>query len=250
MRRFSLLINAVTLLLLTAGPVSAGKIVDIGINAAQPPFSFQTDHQEGLIFDIVNALNSYQDTYTFRTNVYPTQRILRSPERLQMHIVAFNDENWGWSQRGGKGSLTLTDGMDVFVALKDNSERETIGAVQGYHYAFADYDPEKLAAMKNVTAVKNEEAVLELILRQRVDRGVISLAFLRWIKVLRPDDYAKLEIVDKPDHIYNRQFILFSWSSIDIDALNDLLVQMKEDGILKSVFAKYGLPAPPLRQHP
>ena len=231
-------------------PARAGELVEIGITAVQPPFSFHKDRQQGLVFDVIKALNSYQDKYTFEASIYPTKRILKSPKQLDLHIIAFNDENWGWSQRNAKGSLTLTNGKDVFIARKDNKLRSTTAAVSGYHYAFADYDPIKLETMPGVTAVQNEELVLDMVLRNRADRGVISLTFLQWVKVSDPQAYAKIEVVDQPDHTYNRQFIMLSWSPIATHEMNELLLNMKKDGIWDKVFGKYGLPAPPLEAHP
>ncbi|MET0013148.1 MAG: hypothetical protein ABW085_05780 [Sedimenticola sp.] len=222
--------------------------VSVALTSIQPPFVIDEASRHGLAYDVVDALNRHQGLYEFQAKLIPAKRLLSDHDALGEHVVAFNDELWGWKQRGGAGSLTLTDGKDVFFSLNETSTKDTIAAVRGFHYAFSGFDPEKLSRMPNVTVVNDEPTVLEMVIQKRTDRGITSLAFLKWISVSSPELYSRLRIDPEEDHTYNRQFIVFPYSPVSVGIINRYLTEMKEEGILPRIYKTYGLESPPLKE--
>lgn len=227
-------------------------VVNVALTSIQPPLVINERAQLGLIYDVIKLLNESQSDFRFETKLVPPQRVLNYYRDINVHIVAYNDVLWGWKQRGGQASLNLTNGRDLFFSLKGEGVRtalKEIGAVRGFHYAFADFDAEKLASMDNVSLVSSEENVLRLVERERVEKGIVSETFLDWTAKVRPELYERLKIdEDDPDHSYNRQFVVFDFSPIDVMRLNQLLINLYEMGDLQRVYAWYGLEVPAMRE--
>ncbi len=223
--------------------------VNVGLTSVQPPFVVDVAAKKGVIFDLLRTLNDNQSEFEFTPILYPARRMLSDYKELNIHIVAFNNVNWGWVQRGGVPSVNLTDGRDLFVSLANPDLTKTdikdIGAVRGFHYAFAGYDADKLSKMQNVSLVENEAGVLKLLKFNRVKKGVVSEAFLNWISISDPHLYKILKInTETPDHTYHRQLIALESSPIKVEAIDSLLKKMRKSGILQAVYDKYGLTVP------
>ncbi|MBO6826291.1 MAG: hypothetical protein JJ879_08820 [Sneathiella sp.] len=228
--------------------VMAKTPVNVGLTSVMPPFVINDQQKHGLVYDLVDALNDLQSDYYFSTTLYPTKRLRAIYEDSRTHMVAFVDVRWGWEERGGKGSIPLTNGKDLFVKLREEREEEdggTLAAVRGFHYAFADYSAEKLATNPNVTLVRDEESVLQLVLRERVSKGIVSAALLSWYSVHRPESHQRLLIDhDNPDHTYTRQFVVLPHSPVNLDVMNGYFKRLYGSGELQNLFAKYGLQLP------
>lgn len=238
------------LIIISLMPVAviAKTRVNVGLTSVLPPFVISHEKRDGLVYDLIDAFNQMQGEYEFISRLFPSKRLRLEYENSETHLVAFADLSWGWAERGGQGTLKLTMGRDLFVSAKGNMAKEaddTIGAVLGFHYAFADFDSEKLAQMSNVSLVKDEGSVLRLVVGGRVTRGIVSETLLKWYAVSRPEIYARLDIdKDHPDHTYVRRFIVLPASPIKFERVNGLLKELYISGKLKNIFAKYGLQVP------
>ncbi|SCA55441.1 conserved exported hypothetical protein [Candidatus Terasakiella magnetica] len=227
----------------------AQQPINVGLTSVQPPFVLDHNSQKGLVYDLLGALNEDQRTYKFTAHLFPAKRLLATYDKKQIDLIAFNDVKWGWLERGGQGSLTLTDGKDLFVELKEENQHDhvnSIGAVRGFHYAFAQFDIDKLAQMPNVTLVNSESSAINILAKGRVHKAISSEAYLNWVSVKDPTLYRRLNILPKADHTYNRQFIVMPNAKITKIEFDALLKKLKDKHILKSLFAKYGLDEPPL----
>ncbi len=237
-----------SLLLMTS--VIQGKIVvNVGINTIQPPLIIDDSNKVGLTYDVIALINTIQDKYLLKTKMYPVRRLLIDYQTNDVHVIAFNNTNWGWKERGGKGGLTLIEGRDLFFSLNDNrvldGKELTIGAVHGFHYAFAKLDQDELLNMKNVTVTDNEDGVLKLVLNKRVDKGIVSESYLNWLAISKPELFKRIEIdYDNPDNSYIRQFVTLPNSPISIEELNHFVEELLKDGSLQSVYKKYGMTFP------
>lgn len=223
--------------------------VHVGLTSVQPPLVINPADKEGLIYDVLDLLNEQQSEYHFSASLYPAKRLLANHKDANVHIVAYNSETWGWSERGGKGSVHLTDGRDLFVSLQDREmdrgHIKEIGAVRGFHYAFAGFDTVKLSRMENVSLVNDETSVLRIVEHQRVEKGILSETFLNWVSVSQPERYKRLDIDNaNPDHTYHRQLVVFPYSPIKLKQVNGLLNELKANGRLQAVYDKYGLKVP------
>jgi ABC-type amino acid transport substrate-binding protein len=236
-------------IVLWSGQLSARTIVNVGLTSIQPPLVFSGSEERGLIYDVLAALNDHQDDFTFTPSLVPAKRLLANHQTDDFHLIAYNDVLWGWAQRGGKPSVNLTNGKDLFFQLKGTNQTNgitaQIGAVMGFHYAFSNFDAEKLGSMPNVSLVSDESGVLKLVEYGRVDKGIASETFLNWVSVSEPEVYAKLQIfAEQPDHTYNRQFVVFPYAPITVEQLNIYLRGLKASGVLGEIYAKYGIEIP------
>jgi hypothetical protein len=237
------------IILFFASGAFAQTTVNVGITSIQPPLVIDELQERGLVYDVVRALNTHQSDYNFQAYHYPAKRLLVSYQDENVHVVAYNDVKWGWLERDGQATVNLTNGRDLFFSLKespyDTARVDEIGAVRGFHYAFADFDSAKLSQMPNVALVKNEDSVLRLVEYGRVAKGIVSETFLEWISYSEPDLYQKLDIDrDNPDDTYHRQLVVFPYSPISVTELNSLIAGLIETGELQSIYAKYGLKVP------
>lgn len=228
------------------------QLINVGLTSVQPPFVINPDTEQGLVYDFIDFLNRKQDKYHFSARLIPVKRFLATDKYTPADLIAFSNVSWGWTKRGGIGSLTLTEGRDLFFSLTKNEHPEnkgTLAAVTGFHYAFANYSSKNLPKMDNVRLVKNELAVLRLVEHGRTEKGITSESLLNWISVSEPERYKQFKIDPKEDHRYNRQFITLPSSPISINELNQLLLECKGPQMNK-LFARYGLQPPPLKPYP
>ncbi len=236
------------LLFLSDRPAYSEQTIFVALTSVQPPFIIDEKKEHGLTFDLLNAINELQDDYRFVGKFYPIKQLFANYEKHNVHLVALGDLKWGWSELNAVGSLSLTNGKDVFFSLKSNATDEKnkgIAAVRGFHYAFANFDPVELSQLPNISLVNDEPTVVKMVLRGRVGRGISSEAYLKWLSVSNPKLSAKLKIEPKEDHNYNRQFIVLPNSLISVEEINNIVFSPSAREALRRVFAKYGLPFPP-----
>lgn len=227
--------------------VSAKEAITVALTSIQPPFVVSASAKQGLAYEVIDTLNKAQNSYEFKAIIYPTKRLLREYESMSVDLVLFNDVDWGWANHGAKGSLPLTLGRDVFISLekqKGSPEEGSVSAVRGFHYEFANYDPERLASMKRVSLVNHEPDIIKMILYQRTEWGVISETFLKWYATQDPENYRKIVIYPKEDHNYQRQIVVLNNSKISLQQINELLRSDEVSARLKEVFVSYGLSGP------
>ena len=230
----------------------AQQQVSVGLTESQPPFVTDSAKSKGLVFDLIDAMNEFQNDYLFVAKIMPTIRLLARFDDHGQELIAFNDIHWGWADRGAQGSLTLTNGEDLFFRLKEKptpQETPEIVAVKGYHYAFADFDHKKLQELPNVSLTKDEPLVMKMVLSNRGDVGIASNAFLSWMRKINPEEMDRVTILPDPDHRYHRQFIVLPQSKVSVEALDRLFTEMETKGLLSALFANYGLASPPLEPH-
>jgi hypothetical protein len=192
-----------------------------------------------------------QERYEFVLNMYPPSRIVKYHNELKVDLVAFNDLKWGWDKQGGKGSLSLTNGKDIFFTfdkngVAPNKEELTIAAVRGFHYRFANFDPSNLEKNTQIHSLEDETNVVEFMSYMRADKGIASKAYLDWLSVSKPEVYKRITLLEE-DHRYTRRFIAMPNSVISIKEVNNILLDLNKTGLLKLIFARYGQAAPPLQ---
>ncbi|WP_157834537.1 ABC transporter substrate-binding protein [Oceanospirillum beijerinckii] len=230
----------------------ASQHINVGLTSVQPPFVINPDTEQGLVYDFVGFLNKKQDKYHFSARLIPVKRLLATDKYMPPDLIAFSNIGWGWTKRGGLGSLTLTEGRDLFFSLTESTNPENKGslaAVRGFHYAFASFSSKNLAKIAHVRLVTDELAVLRLVEHGRTEQGIASESLLNWIAASEPERYKQFSINPKEDHSYNRQFIVLPESPISIDEFNALLLKLKGPE-MDQLFAHYGLQSPPLTPYP
>ncbi|WP_420549139.1 ABC transporter substrate-binding protein [Curvivirga sp.] len=222
--------------------------VNVALTSKQPPLVIDTREPTGLVYDVLKAMNEHQDEFHFVPRLIPAKRIFSTYQNGDIGVIAYNDLSWGWSQRGGVGSVAMTAGEDLFFSLKKEylgtQPVKEIGAVLGFNYAFAGFDSNKTAHMDNVYLVKDEESVFRLVVNKRVQQGIVSRSFLDWMSVSNPVWYTKININPTPDHSYTRRFIVLEKSPISVDQIDSIIDDLKRQGVIQNIYANYGINFP------
>lgn len=141
-----------------------------------PPFMIS--HDQGLVYDFVDLLNSEQNKYVFHLKSIPRAQLNKLLEQKKQGVVLF--VNWTWMGKNAKEkyywtSPILKDQNEVIssvnkkvIYLSPNSLKGLVfGAIRGRKYKGL----EKYFKTGEITRynVDNEKQVLSMILKNRVD---------------------------------------------------------------------------------
>lgn len=248
MPRITSLLYTLFLSVVVLTSAQAQTTIQVAHSSFQAPFVTSFEPPQGLVIDLVEAMNQAQDKYIFDLKLIPSKRLLSSYKKEDIDLVAFNDMQWGWSNSGAQGSFPLTYGQDIFFKAKDEEmtklARFRIAAIRGFHYSFADYDEQKLEELPHVTLSNTIDGVLKQVLFGRAKTGVASQAYLQWLKTVDPEQYQGISLIDKVDQRYTRRFIRLANAKIPVQDLNDILRQLAQTGVLKKLYQHYGLDIP------
>ena len=241
---------------------STGKskiIISVGVtDTCQQPITFEDG--QGLSKDIVDELNAMQDDFQFTHEVIPTKRLEEMVKSGKIDIAAFHNLAWGWTKESVEKSIDLINAKDVYIALKkdqrdekffeDLDNRSKIG-VMGFHYSFIENDltPEQLKSKFNLDTVHSEKAVVDMVLSERCEVGIVSTLTLQYLMKKSPEKHTKLLISEKYDTKYDRYYVLKKGISIKKDQFDSLLLKLHESGKLKELFKNYGLDDPAIARN-
>jgi ABC-type amino acid transport substrate-binding protein len=221
----------------------------VGYTPAQPPFAVDA-RGNGLVTNLLAAMSKHSSIYSFKARALYAQRASQALSDGILDIIAFQNKNWGYDVPGVEQSLVLVKDRGAYFQLPGNAVQigeGLLGATRGFHYAFADYSSEKLATMSNVLLAVNEQDVVNLVLRRRVDYGVASESLLKWHAWhSREKGGPMLEVLEETDTYVERMFVILPASKISKQHLNQLLLELQEQGKLAEMFTSYGLEVPPL----
>lgn len=229
----------------------AANQVFVATNREQPPFSTAAD--QGLVNDLMDALNVIQNQYEFVVAHVVSDRAKKGLENGTYDMVAMSNINWGYQGLSAQSSADLLEVQDQFFALSssiaDDSYFSQVGSglstsvVRGFSYQFLNFekDTKILKEKYNTTVVLDEPTVVKMVLTGRANVGVSSSTNLQYFSSTNPEDHKKLSISEKFDSSYKRHFIVSDASSISVDEFNGFLVKLSENGTLKTLFKKYGL---------
>ncbi|MCM8528791.1 MAG: ABC transporter substrate-binding protein [Lentisphaeraceae bacterium] len=233
---------------------SSKTVVRIGVaDACQEPLTFEDG--SGISFDIISALNQIQSKYEFTHEFLPTKRLENLSQNGKIHIAAFSNLSWGWDQNKVSRSTDLIADKDVFFTLKkdgrdhsyfDDIPSKLIAGVKGFHYNFnkVKTNSENEKKPPRFIGVYSEKSVVDMVILERAEIGVVSIFTLQYLFMTDPQKYAKLLISEKYDSEYERYYVLNESSPIKAEEINSFLAQIKKEGVLQKIFEKYGLQKP------
>lgn len=248
MPRITSLFYTLFLSMVVLTSAQAQTVIKVAHSSFQAPFVTNFDSPQGLVVDLVDAMNALQNDYIFDLKMIPSKRLLSSYKEEAIDLVAFNDMQWGWSNNGAEGSLPLSYGQDMFFKATDNEmtkvARFRIAAIRGFHYSFADYDAQTLEELPHVTLSNTIDGVLKQVLFGRAKTGVASKAYLQWLNIVDPEQYNGISLIDKVDQRYVRRFVRLVNAKISVQDLNGILRELAQAGLLKTLYQRYGLDMP------
>lgn len=242
--------------LLLAGPVLAEpRTVAVG-GYAFPPFVELTSAGDwrGISLSLLHELNQMQDEYHFE--FYPTSagRRYADMQAGRYQLMLFENPAWGWPPGQVEGLEGLVLGQEVFIARqkagRDQSyfadrKNKSIALFSGYHYAFADYVTNKpfLRRQHNAVFTQSQESNVQMVLRGRVDLGVVTDAWLENYFERYPQYREQILVSDEPDQLYQHFLLRRIDSTPDMATLQTLFEQLRLNGTLERVLNEHGINA-------
>lgn len=195
-----------------------GKKVIIYTYHLKPPFIVNLKHESGLYYDFSDYLNQKQNTYHFVTKYAPRKRAehLLRDERLYGALIGVTPAWFGdkeekkylWTQR-------LLSDRDEMVSLKSNPLEYTgarslygkkLGGVLGYYYWAVDKDVKAGNIMQ--VDVKGEESILRILLKHRVDIGIVSRSTYNYLLKHNPVFRGKFHISRQAHETFERRILV------------------------------------------
>ena len=217
-----------------------------------PPYAFITDKTTGITVQMLAAMNKFQQEYKFVAVPTTAKRRYFDFENNKFDMLIFESKNWGWQKYPMLASQIFVTGAEVYVTqAKANRtqdyfssfQNKTMIGVLGYHYQFANFnsDLNYLEKEFNVLLTYSQKKSLELILNNRGDIAILSKEYLNYYFSIFPEDEAKLMISDKFDQVYIHTILIREKHLLSVQYINNLLEQMRLNGVLTPLWAKYGL---------
>jgi polar amino acid transport system substrate-binding protein len=239
--------------LLFSASTLAIDVVKVGIYDF-PPYAFISDNTTGITIQMIAAMNKFQNRYEFVAIPTTAKRRYRDFDHKKFDMMIFESTKWGWQNYPLAVSHAFVTGAEVYVTqaklargqdfFSDVQNKAMIG-VLGYHYQFADFQSEQDYLKNNFNLIQtdSQKKVLELILNDRGEIGILPKEYLRYHFSNYPADEAKLLISYKLDQVYQHTILVRKDHKLSINYINKLLSQMKKKGVLTPLWEKYGLEA-------
>lgn len=219
-----------------------------------PPFAEQTTDGEwaGLTIDLIVQLNAVQQDYQFSFMPTSATRRYHDFDNERFDLLFFESPQWGWQGRDIVSLRGPAVGGEVFIARAQpgRSQRyfadrsgKRVALFSGYHYAFADYNPDKgyLRRKHNAIITFSHESSLQMLLRDRVELAVIPQAFLERYLNENPQHRSQLLISPEPDQYYRHILIKREASEPPLAYMEQMLNRLEEEGTMQMLLARYGL---------
>ncbi|MGQ0708747.1 MAG: substrate-binding periplasmic protein [Rhodoferax sp.] len=217
------------------------------------PFLPFWDGQTGLTADLVRALNAFQKDYRFVLVPTSSARRYRDLEDGQYSVIFFENARWGWSERAVDAThVYLRGDGEVYVARaqpgRDQTYFDTVAdkdllGVTGYHYAFAgmEGDPALLRQRFRITFGQDNAALLRHLLAGHGEIAVLTKSFVTRHLQQRPQDALRLLISERYDQLYEHSALVARGSAPSARELDALLDRMEAAGVLRRLWAAYGM---------
>lgn len=214
----------------------------------KPPFIVDLKKEVGLYFDFSTYMNSKQKKYNFVTKFSPKKRVhkLIAEGKLDGALIGVNPLWYG--DKGEKKYLwtpKVFRDQDEFVSLKTSPFEfkgpksligKKIGGVNGFYYWSLTKIDKKDYRRHNV---KSELSVLEMLLKNRVDTGIISQSTLTYLIRENTKFQGKLHISKSPHEAFDRRVLVPHSEKKLYEFMKPLMENMASDPAWKKYLNKY-----------
>lgn len=257
MKSSRLFIACMALLLATLLPmgdgVEAAQVVRIGA-VHFPPYVIRPENGQGqgLLFELVAALNRHQKAYEFVTVPTSVARRYRDFSQGRIDLALFENPQWGWQGISYTSVDMGLEDAEVFVARREQGRQQDyfadlsgkhLALFSGYHYGFARYnaDPNYLTSNFHATLTYSHESNLLMVARGRVDIAPITRSFFKdaQLRKILPTD--QLLVSERVDQWYRHFALVRPGGAVSAQAFSELLRQLRDTGEMTSIFEPYGV---------
>lgn len=227
--------------------------VEIRIGAAHfPPYTVRPEQgaDTGLLPQLAGALNKAQDRYHFVLVPTSIPRRFRDFEQGRVDMAIFENPEWGWQSIPHVSVDMGLEDAEVFVTHRtqgrdqhyfDDLKGKRLALFSGYHYAFANFnpDPRYLAVTYNATLTYSHDSNLLMVQRDRAEIALVTRSYLSDYQVRNPDSIGELLASERIDQVYHHYALLRPEAKISGEQFSALLEQLRASGELLRIFQPY-----------
>ncbi len=231
-------------------------LVNVYAYHLKPPFIVDLERRQGLYYDFSDYLNSKGDSYRFQTLFLPRNRLEHALASQQLDGVVigvsppwFHDpleQHYLWTP-------SLFHDQDEIVSLAshpfDYSGPESLNGrrlagVLGFSYA--GIDALVVAGKISRSNTAGEREVVQMILKGRVDVGIVSRSTLDYLLATEPMP-GQFHVSPTPHDIFERRILVPRDKAAVHAYLLPIIEQMHSDPAWQAILKKYQ-PASPAEQ--
>lgn len=212
----------------------------------------ESSQPQGLVPDLLQALNATQQRYRFVLVPTSAPRRYRDLENGRFDLMFFESSTWGWQGRSYLALDLNVDDAEVFVAaaqpgrgqeyFQDLSDKR-MALYHGYHYRFAGFnaDPDHLVRNYNAMLTYSHDSNLLMLLAQRADVAVVTRSYLQMFLDRHPALVPELLVSAQADQLYHHQILLRRGGPLKPAQIGELLRQLKGSGEFSRLLDRYHL---------
>ncbi|SCA55605.1 conserved exported hypothetical protein [Candidatus Terasakiella magnetica] len=218
-----------------------------------PPY-LNEDMKTGLTPDVLSLLNHYQNDYNFVLHVVEPQQRYENIVSAKQDMILFEMPQWDWQDKTDHVmfSRLLMKGGEVYITKRtkdrdqsyfDQIKDKHIGAYEGYHYKFADYNSDEawLKANFDIDLANRHRIIMDWVKQGKVDVGVITLAFLRRYFKDNPNEIAAYLVSQNFAQIYHLKAVLRKNGPISVENFEKILSGIKHTDRFHRLLEKNGI---------
>lgn len=237
-------------------PVLAAQEVRVGAYHF-PPYAIKPESAQpaGLLPELLDVLNGVQSDYRFALTPTAAMRRYRDLESRRYDLILFESPEWGWQDTPHAALDLHLEDAEVYVALNapgrdqtyfDSLQGKRMALYSGYHYGFAGFnaDQQFLAREFGALLTYSHDSNLSMILRQRAEIAVITRSYLNMYLQRHPAQAKAFLVSERVDQVYRHQALFSQQSAIAPEVFLRLLEQLKAQGLLDALLARYYLRSP------
>ncbi|MDP3814290.1 ABC transporter substrate-binding protein [Pseudomonas sp.] len=214
----------------------------------KPPFIVDQHQEQGLYYDFSAFLNSKGDAYRFRTQFVPRNRVEHdlAHQRFDGVLLGVNPI---WFQDQAEKKYLWTPGIfedqDEIVSLIETrfdyqGPQSLIGKKLGGVLGFSYFGVDTLAAKGHIARINTvgEREVLEMLLKGRVDAGIVSRSTLNYL-VAREGWQGRFYLSRQPHDTFSRRVLVLRRDQELYDYLLPILQGLQTDKDWQAILRKY-----------
>jgi ABC-type amino acid transport substrate-binding protein len=241
------------LMLSVAGVAQAAVEVRVGAYHF-PPYVIKPESErvEGLLPELLQALNQLQSEYHFSVVATSTMRRYRDLQSGRFDLILFESPAWGWQDTPHEALDLNIEDAEVYVARMqpgrdehffDDFKGKRMALYSGYHYGFAGFNSDKQFLTETFSAVLtySHDSNLIMLLRGRADVAVVTRSYLRAYQQRYPEQSSALLVSQRVDQTYRHQALFRPESTLQPQTFADLLKRLNNDKQLDELLARYHL---------
>jgi ABC-type amino acid transport substrate-binding protein len=239
--------------LLAAQPLLAAQLIKVGAYHF-PPYVNKPESEapQGLLPDLLTALNNQQSDYQFVLVPTSVTRRFRDLQGARYDLIMFESPTWGWQNTPHETFDLQVQDAEVYVAKAEAGRGQEyfsqfsgkrLALYSGYHYGFAQFnaDPEYLAKQFKAVLTYSHDSNLLMVLRERADLTVVTRSYLHRYLLRYPEQRTQMLVSERVDQVYRHQALLRPNAPISAQALRGLLRQLRDGGQLSALYRQYDL---------